>query len=233
MPFRSGWRCSHLWYCIGGFFSGGWASFIIASVPGLSGRRSCAKGSSRSGGRQRRSSGCGTTHPSRKHPGDRTTSPVRSSCRRLASSRSTSESSKAVRVESPPPTAGCSLAGGTPSVSRPASTGHRSPLSGIRGLPLLRTGHAQALGLSVPLLWVWSTSTTLAPFRPWTSTGMFLFGQSWPSSRTFIAWRHRQASPLLVAGLLLHRSMGFCRRLFQLFTCHLPHCYSHFLMTRI
>ena len=114
VPFRSGWRCSHLWYCFGGGFSGGWASFIITSVPGSSGRQSCAEGSSRSGGRHRRSSGCGTPHASRKRPGDRTPSPVCSSCWREASSRSTSESSEEVRVESPPPTAGRSLTGGTP-----------------------------------------------------------------------------------------------------------------------
>ena len=28
VPFRSEWRCSHLWHCFGG-----WASFIFASVP--------------------------------------------------------------------------------------------------------------------------------------------------------------------------------------------------------
>ena len=128
MPFRSGWRCSHLWYRFGG-----WVSFIITSVPGSSGRPSRAKRSSLSGGHHRRSSGCGTAHASRKHPGDCTPSPVRSSCRREASSRSTSESSGEVQVESPPPTAGCSLTGGTPSVSRPASAVDRSPCSGPSG----------------------------------------------------------------------------------------------------
>ena len=133
MPFHSGWRCSHLWYCFGGGFSGGWASFIITSVPGSSGRQSRAEGSSRSGGRHRRSSGCGTAHASRKRPGDRTPSPVCSSCWREASSRSTSESSEEVRVESPPPTAGRSLTGGTHIVSRPASAGDHSPRSGSSG----------------------------------------------------------------------------------------------------
>ena len=92
--------------------------------------RSRVKGSSRSGGRHRRSSGCGNAHASRKRPGDHTPSPVRSSCRREASSRSTSESSEEVRVELPPPTAGRSLTGGTPSVSQSASAGDRSPRSG-------------------------------------------------------------------------------------------------------
>ena len=102
-------------------------------MPGLSGRRSRAKGSSCLGGRRRRSSGCGTAHASRKHLGDRTPSPVRSSCRRETSSCSTSVSSEEVRAESPPPTAGRSMTGGTPSVSLHASAGGHSPRSGPSG----------------------------------------------------------------------------------------------------
>ena len=41
-----------------------------------------------------------------------------------------------------------------------------------------------------------------------TLTGMTLSGLSWPSSRTFMTWKNRQASPRLVSRLLLHRSMG-------------------------
>ena len=189
------------------------ASFIIASVPGSSGRRSRAKGSSRSGGRHRRSSGCGTAHASKMRPGDRTPSPVRSSCQREVSSHSTSESSVEVRVVSPPPTAGRSLTGGTPSVSRSASAGDRSPRwpFGLASAVFRCCGPVThgPWGCLSPLLREGSRLTTLAPFRAWTSTGMFLSGQSWPSSRTSIAWRHRQASPLLVAGLLLHRSWVF------------------------
>ena len=103
-------------------------------------------------------------------------------------------------------------------MSRPASAGDRSPRSGPLGWRLLSSAAADRsrTGLGV----VCPPSFRRGPFRPWTSTGMFLSGQSWPSSRTSIAWRPRQASPLLVAGLLLHRSMGLLSETSPTF--HLP-----------
>ena len=77
------------------------------------------------------------------------------------------------------------------------------------GLALSWIGLAQALAvICPPLLQVRQTMTALVHLIPWTLTGMTLSGLSWPSSRTSMAWKSRQASPRLVARLLLHRSMG-------------------------
>ena len=164
------------------------------------------------GGCHRRSSSGGTAHARMKRPRDCTSSSVRSSRRREASSRSATESSEEVRFESPLPTAGRSLPGSTPSVYWPASAGDRSPSSGPSGwrprssaaADRSRTGLG---GHLFPLLRERWTTSTLVPSRPGTSTGMILSGQSWPSSGTSVAWWNRQASPLLVARLLLHRSI--------------------------
>ena len=51
--------------------------------------------------------------------------------------------------------------------------------------------------------------TVLVPSTLWTSPGMSLSGQSWPSSGTSTAWKSRQVHHRLDARLLLHRSMAF------------------------
>ena len=202
VPFGFGWRCSRLWYCVGGFFSAGWASFCVAAMPGSTGSSMRRSPPARVVVLIARPAW--SAKASEKRPRDHTPSPVRSPHRREASSRSASESSEEVRVESPPSTAGRSLIGGTPSVSQPASVGDHLPRSGSSGwhlrssavADLSRTGIG---GHQFPLLRERSTSTTFVPLRPWTSTGMVLSSQSWPSSRPSVAWWNRQASPLLAA----------------------------------
>ena len=77
------------------------------------------------------------------------------------------------------------------------------------GLPLSRIGIAQALAvICPPLLRLRRTMTVLVHSISWTLTGMTLSGLSWPSSGTSMTWKSRQASPQLIARLLLHRSMG-------------------------
>ena len=103
-----------------------------AAVPDSSGRQQLEVELSRQGRRLRRSSSGGTGRASKKRPRERSPSPVRSSRRREASYQSSSASSEEDRVESPPPTSG-HVPGGTPSDSRPALAGDRSPRPGPSG----------------------------------------------------------------------------------------------------
>ena len=104
-----------------------------ASVPGSSGQLLREEVVSRSSKRRRRLSSGGTARASKRRPRDLSPSPVHSSRWREASYRSSSESSEEGRVESPPPTSGHSVPGGTPSIAQPASMGDRSPRPGPLG----------------------------------------------------------------------------------------------------
>ena len=77
------------------------------------------------------------------------------------------------------------------------------------GLPWERSGIAQGLAVvCAPRLRARRTMTVAVPWMLWTSTGMTLSGQSWPSSGTSTAWKSRRVYHQLNARLLLHRSMG-------------------------
>ena len=81
------------------------------------------------------------------------------------------------------------------------------------GLPRERSGIAQGLAVVCPQrLRARRTMTVPVPWMPWTSTGMTLSSQSWPSSGTSTTWKSRRVCHWLDARLLLHRPMGRCRR---------------------
>ena len=107
-------------------------SSVSAAVPGSSSRQQCEEELSRLSRRRRRSSSGGTGRASKKRPRERSPSPVRSSCHREASYRSSSGSSEEDRAQSPPPSSG-RVPGGTPGDSRPALAGNRSPRPGRSG----------------------------------------------------------------------------------------------------
>ena len=180
-----------------------WLVLLLCRCRAWFDRQYSAKESSRSSGRHRRLSSGGSCRRARSDLGT-AHRPLFALLAGGGLPRSASESSEEVRVESPPSTAGRSLTGGTLSMSRTASAGDRSSRSGSSGwrprssavADRSRTGIG---GLRFLLLRERSTSTTFVPLRPWTSTGMVLSGQSWPSSRPSVAWWNWQASPLLVA----------------------------------
>ena len=183
-----------------------------AALPGSSGRQQSEEEVSRQSRRRRRSPSGGTGRASKKRPREHSPSPVRSSRRWKASYHSSSASSEEDRAVSPPPTSGV-VPGGTPGDFRLAPAGDRSPRPGPSGLwrrssaasDQARSGFGGHLS---PLLRVRRTMPDLVHSIPWTLTGMTLSGLSWPSSGTSMTWKSRQASPWLVARLLLHRSMG-------------------------
>ena len=81
--------------------------------------------------------------------------------------------------------------------------------AGGHGLPLEQSGIAQGLAVVCsPRLRARRTMTVPVPWMLWTSTGMTLFGLSWPSSRISTAWKSQRVYHQLDARLLLHRSMG-------------------------
>ena len=175
-----------------------------AAVPGSSGRQQRQE-ISRSSRRRRRSSSNGTGRAKKKRSRDRSPSPGRSSRRWEESCRSSSDSSEDDRVETPPPISG-RAPGGTPGDSRLRAGGY--------GLPRERSVIAQGLAVVCPpCLRARRTMTVPVPLMLWTSTGMTLSGQSWPSSGTSTAWKSRRVYYQLEkwqldARLLLHRSMG-------------------------
>ena len=103
-----------------------------AAVPGSSGRQQREEEASHQSRRRHRSSSGGTGRASKKRPRDRSPSPIRSSCRRETSYRS-SDSSEEERAVSPPPTSGL-VPGGTPGDLCPALAGDCSPRPGPSGL---------------------------------------------------------------------------------------------------
>ena len=148
-------------------------------------------------------------------PGDLSWSPVRSALWQVRSSRSSSESFEVVQAGFLPPTAGCSLIGGTSACSGPFLR-VTALLSGLRagdcGLPLLRMDHARVWMVACPP-WERRAAATLVPLMPWASAGIS-FRSILASSRLSLSWWIRRAC----AGLLLPRPLGACWRPLRLFT---------------
>ena len=101
-------------------------------------------------------------------------------------------------------------------MSWPAFAGDRSPHAGPSGWRPRSSAHADRSrsGLDGHLSPLSSEADDDHSGTLVALTGMSLSGLSWPSSGTSMA------SPLLVARLLLHRSLGSCRRPSSAF--HLP-----------
>ena len=160
-----------------------------AAVPGSSGRQQ-RQGISRPSRRRRRLSSDGTGRAQKKRPRGHSPSPGRSSRHQERSYRSSLDSSEDDRAETSPPMSG-RAPGGTPGDSRPAPAGDRSFRPGPSGW----NGIAQVLAVVCPpCLLAWRTTIVLVPLMLWTSTGMALSGQSWPSSGTSTAWKSRGCS---------------------------------------
>ena len=117
-------------------------------------------------------------------------SPVRSALRQVRSSRSSSESFEVVQAGFLPPTAGCSLIGGTSACSGPLQQ-VTALLSGLRagdcGLPLLWMGHARVWVVACPpLLRERRAAATLVPLMPHASAGI-TFRSVLASSRLYFS----------------------------------------------
>ena len=129
-------------------------------------------------------------------------SPVRSSSRRVASYPFSS--SEVGRAGSPPPTAG-RVPGGTPSVSRPAPAGDRSPRSCPSGLELQSSAPAErsCLVLSDSLSPPPAGGADVDHSRTVDSLDFDWFSSSWswPSHGTSVSWRSGHVSHMLDAIL--------------------------------
>ena len=148
-------------------------------------------------------------------------SPVRSSSRRVASYPFSS--SEEERPGSPPPTAG-RVPGGTPSVSRPAPAGDRSPRSCPSSVELRSSGPAEwsRLGLSGSLSPppVGGADVDYSSAVDFLDFDWFSSSLSWPSRETSVSWESghfpicsMQSSLASILGLM----SGFLRHYSCLF----------------
>ena len=147
-------------------------------------------------------------------------SPVRSSSRRVASYPFSS--SEEERAGSPPPTAG-RVPSGTPSVSRPAPAGDRSPSSCPSGFELRSSAPAERsrLGLSGSLSPPPAGGADVDHSSAVDSLdfGWFSSSLSWPSRRISTSWRSGQVSHMLDAILSCIDLWSLMSGFLRLYSC--------------